>query len=144
MNVEGLTQEDSLFQPEPGGNCLNWVVGHLLFVDQRMLRRLGQIPVMPVTALARYERGSAPIQDPADALDLATLVAAWDESLPRIDTGLAALTPEMLDTRAGFSTNDDPNETVRSLLHTLIFHQAYHAGQTGVLRRLVGKAGAIR
>ena len=144
MNVEGLTHEDSLLQPEPGGNCLNWVVGHLLFVDQRMLGRLGQTPVLPLTDLARYERGSDPIQDPADALDLATLIAAWNESLPRIDAGLAALTPEALDTRSGFSTNNDPNETVRSLLHTLIFHQAYHAGQTGILRRLAGKAGAIR
>jgi len=76
-NVDGLTHEDSLLQPQPGGNCLNWVVGHLLFVDQRMLRRLGQTPVM-------------------------------------------------------------------SDLHTLIFHQAYHAGQTGILRRLAGKEGAIR
>jgi uncharacterized damage-inducible protein DinB len=26
----------------------------------------------------------------------------------------------------------------------LMFHQAYHAGQTAVLRRIAGKEGAIR
>jgi hypothetical protein len=33
---------------------------------------------------------------------------------------------------------------VRSLLATVAFHQAYHAGQTGTLRRVVGKSGAIK
>ncbi|HWZ59236.1 MAG TPA: SRPBCC domain-containing protein [Gemmatimonadaceae bacterium] len=144
LNVDGLTHQDSLRQPQPGGNCLNWIIGHLLCVDQRMLRRLGQTPVMPDTDLARYDRGSPPIEDPADALDLSTLISAWNESSPRIDAGLATLTPDALDARASFSPTNNPNETVRSLLHTLIFHQAYHAGQTGILRRLAGKEGAIR
>ena len=30
LNVDGLTQSDSLIQPSPAGNCLNWVAGHLL------------------------------------------------------------------------------------------------------------------
>ena len=144
VNVEGLTHEDSLHHPAPCGNCLNWVLGHLLWVDQKMLRRLDQPQVMPETTLARYARGSAPIEDPAEAIDMATLAAAWSTSLPRIEAGLAALTPEVLNTPAGDSPTNNPNETVRSLLHTLIFHQAYHAGQTGVLRRLAGKDGAIR
>ena len=29
-NLEGLTHEESLVQPQPGGNCLNWIVGHLV------------------------------------------------------------------------------------------------------------------
>jgi hypothetical protein len=32
LNVEGLTQEDSLAQLTPAGNCLNWVVGHLVCI----------------------------------------------------------------------------------------------------------------
>jgi len=144
MNVDGLTQEDSLIQPHPGGNCLNWVLGHLLFVEQRMLRRLGQTPVIAGAELVRYERGSPPLHDPCDAVDIATLMAAWSAGLPRLDAGFAALTPETLDAIAGFSPTNNPNETVRSLLNTLVFHQAYHAGQTGVLRRLAGKEGAIR
>ena len=34
--------------------------------------------------------------------------------------------------------------TVRSIINTVMFHQAYHAGQTAVLRRIAGKEGAIR
>ena len=51
INVDGLTQEESLIQPSPGGNCLNWVVGHLLCIYQRTLPLLGQKPVMDEGAL---------------------------------------------------------------------------------------------
>lgn len=38
----------------------------------------------------------------------------------------------------------NPEETVSSLLTVVLFHRGYHAGQTGILRRIAGKAGAIR
>jgi hypothetical protein len=143
-NLDGLTHEDSLVQPVPYGNCLNWVIGHLLMVDQRMLRRLGQPQAMSEETLAPYDRGSRPLEDPSDAVDLGLLLAAWNESGPRIDAGLAALTPAAFEAQTGFSPTGNAGETVRTLLTTLMFHQAYHAGQTGVLRRIAGKPGAIK
>lgn len=144
INVEGLTQEDSLVHPDPGGNCLNWVVGHLLWVYDNVVRLLGQEPVMEPGRLDRYARGGAPLTDPAEALDLRELMAAWDRAAERVDAGLAGLTPEFLDQPAPESPTGNPNETVRTLLTTVLFHQAYHVGQTGVLRRVAGKPGAIK
>ena len=66
VNVKDLTHEESLIQPHPGGNCLNWVVGHLVCIYGEILPLLGQEPVMK-EALKRYARGSAPIEDPAEA-----------------------------------------------------------------------------
>jgi len=143
MNVEGVTHEESLSQPLPGGNCLNWVVGHLLNIYESALPLLGQETVMEAGALDRYRRGGPPLRDPAEATDLADLMAAWKEASGRIDAGLVGLAPEALDRPAPFSPSDDPDETVRSLLNTIFFHQAYHAGQTGLLRRMAGKEGAI-
>lgn len=143
MNTAGITQQDSLAQPHPGGNCLNWVLGHLMWVYDSMLPLLGQEPVMPAGTLARYARGSAPITDPAEALDVAELLAAWDTAAQRVDAGLAGVTAEKLDQPAPTSPSNNPDETVRTLLTTVLFHQAYHAGQTGVLRRVAGKPGAI-
>lgn len=144
VNVDGLTQEESLIQPQPGGNCLNWVVGHLVCIYGKALSFLGQEPVMEESALKRYDRGAPPLSDPADALEIGELMTAWDETTRRIDAGLAGLTPEILDRPVPHSPSGNPNETVRSLLTTIFFHQAYHAGQTGVLRRIAGKEGAIR
>ena len=46
INVDGITQEESLIQPTPGGSCLNWVVGHLVATYNQMLPLLGQKPVL--------------------------------------------------------------------------------------------------
>ncbi len=142
-NVDDLTQEDSLVQPQPAGNCLNWVVGHLLSTWNATLGVLGQEPVLP-DRLQRYQRGSETLRDPAEALPLNHLLAAWDDACARADAGLAAFPAERLDEPAPFSPRKDPNETMRSLLTLLIFHQAYHTGQASLLRRIAGKPGAIR
>jgi uncharacterized damage-inducible protein DinB len=144
LNVDGLTQAESLIQPRPAGNCLNWVVGHLVCVYQHVLPMLEQRPVIKSGALQRYDRGSPPVENADEAMELSELMAAWDQSADRIDAGLAGLASETLDAPAPFSPSGDQSETVRSLLTTIFFHQAYHAGQTGILRRIAGKDGAIR
>jgi hypothetical protein len=144
MNTEGLTQEDSLVQPQPAGNCVNFVVGHLLWVHDQALGMLGQPPALGGERLARYARGSAPLTDPAEAMDIGELLAAWDTASERFIAGLGELTPEMLERpMPGPDSRGELTETMRSLLGTILFHQAYHAGQTGVLRRIAGKPGAI-
>ena len=144
INVDGLTQEESLIQPAPGGNCLNWVVGHLLDTYNQMLPLLGQKPVGEEGAFKRYARGTPPLENPAEALDLQVLLAAWDDANDRVDAGLAGVAPDVLDKPVPqHSPTKNPNETVGSLLTTILFHQAYHAGQTGLLRRIAGKSGAI-
>ena len=144
LNLAGLTHEDTLIQPVGGGNCLNWVVGHLLAIYHRALPLLGQDAVMSPAALERYDRGSAPLRDPANAIGVEDLLTAWDECSRRIDAGLAALSPDALGEPAPFSPTGNPDETVGSLLATVAWHQAYHVGQTGLLRRIAGKEGAIR
>lgn len=143
-NVDGITHAESLVQPRPAGNCLNWVVGHLLWTYDYNLPMLRQEPVAGRDALKRYARGASPLRDPADAMGFDELMSAWDEAAARTEAGLTGLTAEALDRPAPFSPDEDPDETVRSLLIGILFHQAYHAGQLGVLRRIVGKDGAIR
>ncbi len=143
INVDGITQEESLIQPSPGGNCQNWVVGHLACIYNNVLPMLGQEPVQ-AEALKRYDRGTPPIKDAAEALEFRDLLAAFEKTTERFDAGLAGLAPEALEGKVPDSPSGNPNETVRSLLSTILFHQAYHSGQTGILRRIAGKEGAIR
>lgn len=145
LNTDGLTQEDSLIQPQRGGNCLNWIVGHLLQTyDGTVLPLLGEAPVLGKEVLGRYARATPELHDPNEALPLAELLTAWDEASKRLDAGLARLSTERLDQPAPVSPRKNPNETVRSLLAILMFHQAGHVGQTGLLRRMAGKDGAIK
>jgi hypothetical protein len=57
-NVEGISHEESLAQPQPQGNCLNWVLGHLVCVYDETLSLLKQKPVLGREALKRYARGT--------------------------------------------------------------------------------------
>lgn len=141
-NVAGITHEESLIHPQPHGNSLNWVVGHLVCIYNRTLPMLGQPPVALGEKLERYDRGSK-VLEKDEALPFEALLASFDEAVARWDAGLASLNGETLDQKAPFSPFNDPNETLRSLLGFFLYHQSYHAGQTGVLRRVAGKSGAI-
>ena len=143
-NTHGLNHEESLVKPRPGGNRLNWVLGHLLSVYDGFLPLLKQEPVIGAAALQRFARGAPPLEDPDDAIDFGKLLAAWNQASERVDAGLAGLNPDILDRPVPNSPSGNPDETVRSLITTVMFHQAYHAGQTGVLRRIAGREGAIQ
>jgi uncharacterized damage-inducible protein DinB len=144
INTHGLTHEESLVEPRPGGNRLNWVLGHLLSTYDGFLPLLRQEPVIGAAALQRFARGAPPLENPADAIDFAQLLAAWNQASERVDAGLASLDHEILDRPVPNSPSGNPDETIRSLITTIMFHQAYHAGQTGVLRRIAGREGAIQ
>jgi uncharacterized damage-inducible protein DinB len=129
--------------PQPGGNRLNWVLGHLLSVYDGFLPLLKQEPVIGAATLKRFARGAPPLENPADAMDFPRLQAAWNQASDRVDAGLARLDPDTLEQPVPNSPSGNPDETVRSLITTVMFHQAYHAGQTAVLRRIAGREGAI-
>jgi DinB family protein len=143
-NVEGISHEESLLQPEPGGNCLNWVVGHLVWAYAGALPLVRQSSTLDQQRLAQYARGGPPLTDPTRAVRFDELLAAWDEASRRMDAGLADFPTETLAQPAPGSPTGNPGETIGSLLATIMFHQAYHTGQTAVLRRLVGREGAIK
>jgi hypothetical protein len=144
INTEGVSHAESLIQPQPEGNCLNWVVGHLVCIYNNAQPLVGQQNVVDPAVLQRYDRGTPPLRDASEAMDFPELLGLWARVSERFQAGIAGLTPEVLDQPAPFSPSDDPDETVRSLISTVLFHQAYHAGQAGVLRRIAGKEGAIR
>ena len=107
-NTHGLSQEDSLVQPQPAGNCLNWVLGHLLHVYDGVLPLLGQQSVLGTEALQHYARGREPIREGSEALDFQQLVAAMNEAAERMDAGLAAVSPDLLDQPAPMSPPATP------------------------------------
>jgi len=138
VNAEGITDAEALIQPQPGGNCMNWVVGHIVASREAMLKLLGEPPVLTPEVTARYRRGTAPIAIAGDGAPLSELLASLAASQERLLRGIANATEEKW------------NETVPDFgnageaAHFLHFHEAYHAGQIALLRRMAGKKGAIQ
>lgn len=138
-NLDGITHEESLVRPDAGGNSLNWVVGHIIATRCNLANALGITPVWSDEIVASYRRGGTG----AIVLPFDEILRAFDESHTRTIDGIEALSDEALAAPAPFSPVKDPNETLSSLLVKVAFHESYHAGQTGILRRVVGKPGAI-
>lgn len=139
-NLEGVTQAESLKQPAPGGNCLNWVLGHLLFHRNPMLVPLGEEPVMTPDDAEPYVRGSTPLSDPTQALSLERLLDGLETSHDTIDAALERTTDEAL----AAPVEPGSQTTIGTRLLSLQFHEAYHAGQLGILRRLAGHEPALK
>ena len=137
-NLDGVTDEEALLQPV-SGNCLNWVVGHIVASRNGVLEVLGAEPYWPADPASRYARGSAPVTGvEAFAVSFREIVQAFDGSQERIASALAGAS------EADLAKPHAQDQSVGEWLSFLHFHEAYHIGQTGLLRRLVGKEGAIK
>ena len=79
-NVEGFTHEDSLTQPKLSGNCLNWVVGHIVATRNHILALLGKPPFWSEEEIARYDRGSNPIVTEDEAVPWDRIMKDFDRS----------------------------------------------------------------
>jgi len=138
-NVGEITPEESLEQPAPAGNCFNWILGHIVSTRSEFLQGIGAEPVWEEADRRRYARHGAPIQSAKEAKPLEEIWEAYEVSQRRIRKRVSELTPPQLAEKASFSPSNNPDETIGSLLTVFAFHDAYHTGQTGVLRRLLGK-----
>ena len=143
MNLEGVSPEDARRKPQPAGNCVAWVLGHLVNARFGMLSLLqAEAPVDPAP-YERFTRRGAAADDDVDLPSLATLRADLTATQKSLLAGLADLSDAVANAPAPFSPTQWEKETVGSLLVALAFHEGYHAGQVGMLRRLLGMPGAI-
>lgn len=135
MQAKDVTTEESLSLPPAGGNCMNWVIGHIIVHRDIALRTLGEAPVLDERETEIYKRESEPLTNPEQALPLATLVERLESSHRRLQTALEQSTPETL------AHQPDPAEkrTVGERLRMLQWHETYHAGQLELLRHMAGK-----
>jgi uncharacterized damage-inducible protein DinB len=142
MNLEGLSEDESRRRPDPGGNSVNWILGHITCVRHAVLHGLGET-VAPNEKLAQYRRGSS--GEPADPLPLADLIALFDELQPMFVATLQKLSEsDLAGTGRLTRTPAGRDATLGNALASLVFHESYHVGQLGVARRLLGKEGAIK
>jgi uncharacterized damage-inducible protein DinB len=140
MQTDGLTHEDSLIQPPFRGNCLNWVLGHILQGRNTALTLLGEPPIWDRQKVARYERGSEAITRSEQALPLEELLVDLDRSQEQIAAVLKRTTSEALATDVPYRGGRRPLGQALASQH---WHETYHTGQLELLRQLAGTDDAI-
>jgi hypothetical protein len=145
-NLDGLTHDDSMLSPEPAGNCINWVLGHMVTGRGLVLMLAGASPaVLTEDEAAGYRRGSAALSSGGHAVDLARLKSAFEETQQRLIPALQALGDATLSAEVPEQFRRPPLQgSVGQALVRLGYHEGYHNGQIGILRRLAGKESAIK
>lgn len=139
-NMNGLTQEQSLTQPPRGGNCANWILGHLTNVHNGVMDLVGEKPVWESDQLARA--GVEPITGSANAIEWNTMRERFLGTKERCLAAISKLSDKAL---AEPVPHPFGGTTTRAgLLNTLAFHQTYHVGQLALSRRIAGLEGAVK
>ena len=136
-NLAGFTEEDALFQPEPLGNCANWILGHIIANRNTVMKLVGENPIWNEEESHPYRRGSDPLTDGTSAIPLERMITELKSSQEKLFSILLKMSTEELEAAV-------EDTTLYDYLAALQFHEAYHAGQLGILRRLIGKPGAIK
>jgi hypothetical protein len=136
MQLKDITQAESMIQPPFRGNCLNWVVGHILSIYGEMLEKLDDEGTLSEAEQKAYGYGSEPLCDPARAGELKEMVNRLDSALLRITARLGSMPAE--DFECEVTIWRGPMALIEALL-VMQWHASYHTGQLELLRQLAGK-----
>jgi hypothetical protein len=118
-------------QPGPHSNPMLWMAGHLTQFRARIVRVLGSERPVPWEEL--FRTGSR-LHEPSAYPRITEIEALWGELSEELIGRLEALTAAELDAtpRVRVPSTDG---TVAGALALFAFHEGYHVGQLGYLRR---------
>ncbi len=137
--VADIPQDKMCAQPAPGMNHAAWVLGHIAFVFDSMIRVFDQKPTMSPEWLELFNVASKPTSDRARYPSKAALLEAYEKNYLRIVAAIKAAGPEAL-------AREFPNPKLRptlptvgvAMVHILTSHQGLHLGQLSAWRRAQG------
>lgn len=130
INMEDITNEDSLISPDNGAACINWLIGHLVLSRDEAHQLVGLPGFCSEKYIELFDRGTKgnKVENP---IPLEEMMKLFDEAQDTLN--------EKLD-KMDFSGDTKKLDK----LTFYAFHESYHVGQIGILRRIIGKEGAIK
>jgi uncharacterized damage-inducible protein DinB len=125
--LDGVDATAAAAHPAGGAHSIQEIVGHIVVWEDICRRRLAGEVIRTPPPAENFPR------IPADA-------AAWRDLLQRLDEGNQRLREAL----AGLSDTRlqeiVPGKTymIAALIHGIAFHSAYHGGQIGLLKKMLG------
>jgi len=130
-----LSSEDAVKRSRGDqGASISWVVGHLLHYRYLIMQLLGADVASPTAE----QFGNEPASDGDGYPDIAELRKMWNEGSSRTQEIVAAASDEQLMAPLG---GPDAPHGEKKVLDTLVFymwHESYHMGQLGTIRKQLG------
>lgn len=141
--LEGLQDADWLWQPVPNVTHIAWQVGHIAMAQYglTMIRIRGKEPddeqFIPSTFFKVFKKGSSPTVG-AGGYSPQEILAVYQAVHAKTLEELGRYTDEELDVKL-----PEPHAVFDTKMGSLYFcstHEMLHAGQIGLVRRLMGHA----
>ena len=133
-SLEGLTDEDIWRQPSGSGNPIGWIVGHLTETRAGLLSEMGVTFDYGWSRV--FQRGSA-LQDRAGYPARDAIEQTWKATHAAMRDAFATVSAERL--RAPVTRRPVPGvENLVDLIAFCGFHESYHVGQIGFIRKQLG------
>lgn len=130
LNISEITQLESLRYPVNGGNCINWILGHIILSRDLILEITGNKKLSTDAIQKKYRKGSVIFIEIENAEEISDLLNRFNESQEILMKTLL---------KKDFRDDKETNENLTGLG----FHEAYHLGQIGILRRMTGRKSLI-
>lgn len=125
-NLEEISNEDSLTVPDDRVNMMNWVAGHLVNSRDDLLEDAGRQRILQPEYSKYYGRGKK-LTGTDVAIDIDTIKKDYKRLTDEINKILE-------------EGDDEKDQKVAFFM----FHESYHTGQLGILRKLLGKEGKMK
>lgn len=131
MNLAGISNDESCISPPSGGSSMNWIMGHLMTQTVNMYKALGiDSGISNIDKYEElYDRGK-PNVNSSNAMDIKDILELYNSTHDKMIKHL--------------EENDIEGEENLQTLTVLTFHETYHDGQIGTLRRVLGKDSVIK
>jgi uncharacterized damage-inducible protein DinB len=142
--LEDIQADEWFRQPTEGVTHLAWQVGHLAMAQYAltMLRLRGKEPedseLISNDFFRRFQKGTIPSDNPGDYPEPRQILDVFQHVHQRALLELDRYTDQELDVKL-----PEPHAVFDTKLGSVFFcssHELIHAGQIGLLRRLLGKA----
>jgi len=143
--VEDLTKAEMMFQPRPDVNHATWLLGHVVTSENGLiLRWCAGESVMPEKFLKVFFMGTSPDPDPSVYPAKEEILAVLAEVHTRAVEVVKGLSAEQLDERPeGYEEMPAGAQELfwskGACIYGHALHEAGHAAQISMLRRLMGK-----
>jgi hypothetical protein len=141
--LEDLTEDDWFRQPPTGVSHIAWQVGHLAVAQYGLglFRLRGRQPIdtelMPSAFRKKFSKGTTPAPGPDNNPSPIEIRGIFDSVYQQVLKELPEYADADLDTPV-----DPPHAVFDTKMGATYFcsqHEMLHAGQIGLLRRLIGK-----
>lgn len=137
--IDGLDREDLLTAVGPDCNPMIWILAHLTYTRCLLVNLLGAKLELPWED--RFGAGRK-IEDPDEYPEAGEVVAIWKEVSEQLTTQLKQLSFEDLSKPSPYDF-PVPDKSLRGAINFLAYHEAYHIGQLGYLRKWLGKGQLV-